>query len=106
MEQAAKVIQTIKRHRKQRHSRLRDLTRDLDDEATTALESGSSRDAFGRRVNNEQLECPVCMKAVHGDDDVLEAHIDSCLAEQARRTEVETTEDAEVVGHVGDVMGT
>jgi len=58
---------------------------------------------FGRR---EQMECPVCMKAIHGDEDVLGAHIDSCLADQARRAEVETTEDAEVVGHVGDVMGT
>ena len=101
--QAAKVIQTIKRHRKQRHTRLRDLTRDFDDEATTASGSGSSRDVLGRR---EPMECPVCMKAIHGDEDVLGAHIDSCLADQARRTEVGTTEDAEVVGHVGDVMGT
>ena len=56
------------------------------------------------------------MTGVRGDEDVLEAHIDACLADQARRAEehiraleerreydgMDTTEG---VGHVGDVTG-
>ncbi|KAF8622158.1 hypothetical protein AX15_007276 [Amanita polypyramis BW_CC] len=112
VEQANKVIQVIKRHRKQRHARLRELTRDLDDEATSSG-TGSSRDSFVRRRATGEIQCPVCMMNIRGDEDVLEAHIDACLADQARRIEERTEvhrewddmDTTEGVGYVGDVTG-
>ncbi|KAM6496093.1 hypothetical protein JOM56_008799 [Amanita muscaria] len=106
IEQATKIIQTIKRHRKQRHTRLRDLTRDIDDEPT-ASRPGSSRDPFASGSSTERMECPVCINIIQGDTDVLEAHIDACLADQARREEAAAAMDeTEGVGHIGDVTGT
>ncbi|KIL70284.1 hypothetical protein M378DRAFT_67947 [Amanita muscaria Koide BX008] len=106
IEQATKIIQTIKRHRKQRHTRLRDLTRDIDDEPT-ASRPGSSRDPFASGSSTERMECPVCINIIQGDADVLEAHIDACLADQARREEAAAAMDeTEGVGHIGDVTGT
>lgn len=98
------MIQAIKRHRKQRHTRLRDLTRDLDGDATSS--GTTSRDSFFRRLAAGEIQCPVCMASIRGDDDVVEAHIDACLAHQARQTEERDEMDTtEGVGHVGDVTG-
>ncbi|KAK2466028.1 hypothetical protein APHAL10511_001670 [Amanita phalloides] len=110
VEQAAKIIQGIKRHRKQRHTRLRDLTRDLDDDATSSG-TGTSHDSSGFGMAAREIHCPVCMGSIHGDEDVLEAHIDACLAHQAERAETEqmmeqSDMDSEGAGHVGNVTGT
>lgn len=114
VEQAAKIIQVIKRHRKQRHTKLRELTRDLDDEYGTS--SGTtSRDSFSRQLVAGEIQCPVCLSSVHGDEEVVEAHIDACLIHQGMRAEEERLRaldqrddvDAamEGAGHVGNVTG-
>ncbi|KAI0920947.1 hypothetical protein AcW2_006071 [Taiwanofungus camphoratus] len=69
LEQMTKALNTIKRHRKQRHAKLRELTREED------LRWWGGRDGEG-----EGMVCPVCEKFVRGDVDVVEAHVDSCLA--------------------------
>lgn len=72
MEQVAKTINTLKRHRKQRHALLRELTRE--DEV---------QHWWGQRRSEDGAEvtpCPVCGAAVMGDVDVVEAHVDACLA--------------------------
>lgn len=98
------MIQLIKRHRKQRHTRLRELTRDLDDDTTSS--GTTSRDSFFRRLAAGEIQCPVCMGSIRGDDDVVEAHIDACLAHQARLAEERGDMDTmEGPGHVGDVTG-
>ncbi|KAF8351677.1 hypothetical protein F5887DRAFT_874787, partial [Amanita rubescens] len=112
VEQATKIIQVIKRHRKQRHTKLRDLTRDLDDDYGTS--SGTtSRDSFFRKLAAGEIQCPVCMSGIRGDEDVLEAHIDACLIHQGRRAEeerlraLEERDDVDQgAGHVGNVTGT
>ncbi|KAF8639938.1 hypothetical protein AX17_001188 [Amanita inopinata Kibby_2008] len=117
LEQASKGIQTIKRHRKQRHARLRELTRELDDEGTSSG-VGLSRNSLVHGLAAGEIQCPVCQTTVPGDEDVLEAHIDACLADHGRRIEEEhlrmiegrriweSMEVAGGVGHVGDVTGT
>ncbi|PFH51317.1 hypothetical protein AMATHDRAFT_75041 [Amanita thiersii Skay4041] len=115
-EKATKLVQTIKRHRKQRHSHLRDLYREFDDEMPQA---GTSRDPNSHGQTTSEIQCPVCLTMVHGDEDVVDAHIDACLADrlrredeaQARALEEErawesSTGPTEAVGHVGDVTGT
>ncbi|KAH9899625.1 hypothetical protein C8Q73DRAFT_328732 [Cubamyces lactineus] len=73
LEQTTKTLRMLKRHRKQRHQRLREMTREDDDE-----------DWWGARRRKDGDEegtlCPVCGKMVPGDIDVVEAHVDSCLA--------------------------
>lgn len=73
---------------------------------------------------NGEIICPICSRAVRGDQDVVDAHVDSCLADESRRLEEErirraaqdsqedwiNTVDAVLpngaVGHVGNVQGT
>jgi hypothetical protein len=95
LEQIDKTIQLIKRHRKQRHVKLRDLTRDED--------QGGKNWAS---VDADQMVCPVCSQTVRGDQDVMETHVDTCLAHQTSRAQEEnegasqedTLEDVEVDG--------
>lgn len=67
-----KTINALKRHRKQRHAILRELTRE--DEIG---QWWGKRRAEG---DAEVTTCPVCGAAVTGDIDVVEAHVDACLA--------------------------
>ncbi|KAJ7228334.1 hypothetical protein GGX14DRAFT_530178 [Mycena pura] len=117
--EASQKIQAIKRHRKQRHAKLKELVRG--DE-----ESGSSsrvRETWRRGARpGGEVVCPVCLVAVRGDEDVIEAHVDACLVDQVRRLEetrrmareelrvprnTERDLDAdEGSGHVGNVRGT
>lgn len=69
------TLRMLKRHRKQRHAKLRDMTRE-DEEYDGVLGPGA-----------EGTVCPVCLKVVQGDTDVVEAHVDSCLAHEARLQE-------------------
>jgi hypothetical protein len=85
LEQMNKAIQTIKRHRKQRHARLREMTRD-DEEGTTKV-----RDTWAS--GGGEIVCPVCLQTVRGDEDVREAHVDACLAHESRRLEEERERD-------------
>ncbi|KAG6854341.1 hypothetical protein C0991_007846 [Blastosporella zonata] len=108
LQEAGKTIQTIKRHRKQRHSKLREMGREE--------ERGRENLSWG-----EEIICPVCMVTVRGDQDVLDAHVDACLANESRRLEEErqlTLEERAAedevwegsyadgaAGHVGNVRG-
>jgi len=97
LEQTSKAIHIIKRHRKQRHVRLREMTRDDDDENTRSPWTANGRG---------EISCPVCLQTVGGDQDVMEAHVDACLAHQHLRANQEsqgasqedTWEDIDVEG--------
>ncbi|RPD66933.1 hypothetical protein L226DRAFT_123143 [Lentinus tigrinus ALCF2SS1-7] len=83
LEETMKTVRTLKRHRKQRHAKLRELTRE-DEEG--AWWEGRHR---GEAVEGDGMVCPVCSKFVPGDVDVVEAHVDSCLAYERLRHEEE-----------------
>lgn len=86
-------------------------------------EEGSSKDS-SRSFTGETIVCPVCLATVRGDQDVVDAHVDSCLANESRRMEEARTrelrhrqameeevwEDGEEEqghpGHIGTVRGT
>ena len=75
-----KSLRLIKRHRKDRHQKLREMTYDDDD--TSGL--SSFRGSRGRWAGTaEGTLCPVCMKIVPGDPDIVEAHVDACLRHEA-----------------------
>ena len=82
---SSKTIQVVRRHRKQRHTRLRELTRDEEDE-------GTSHAGFAGR--DGAPVCPVCLRRVPGDQDMVEAHIDACLAHESLRVAQEESERA------------
>lgn len=86
-----KSLRLVKRHRKQRHAKLRDMTREDDDiGGLSGFQSGRGRWAG----TSGGTLCPVCMKLVPGDPDVVEAHVDACLAHEARIQEEREREAA------------
>lgn len=105
LELVDKGLRMIKRHRKQRNVKLREMTRD--DEDGSGL--SGFRGGRGRWAGSEEgTLCPVCQKMVPGDPDVVEAHVDACLAHEARmqnareqherdrRREAESWEDVDI----------
>lgn len=95
LDQINKTVRTIQNRRKQRHTKLRESTRQEDE--TQWWESGHRRGE-----HEEGTACPVCGRVVAGDTDVVEAHVDSCLAhaniqqEAARRSTPEEEDDLDV----------
>ncbi|RDX53859.1 hypothetical protein OH76DRAFT_1453623 [Lentinus brumalis] len=83
LEDTMKTLRTLKRHRKQRHAKLRELTREDED---APWWGGRSR---AEAMEGDGMVCPVCSKFVRGDVDVVEAHVDSCLAYERLRHEEE-----------------
>ncbi|KAJ3574786.1 hypothetical protein NP233_g1534 [Leucocoprinus birnbaumii] len=83
-EQVTKTIQTIQRHRKQRHTRLKEMTREEE-------EGYSERWRWARRTEaaGGEIICPVCSQGIRGDLEIVDAHVDSCLADESRRLEEE-----------------
>jgi DNA repair exonuclease SbcCD ATPase subunit len=79
LEAIEKTIHAIKTHRKKRHGKLREMTRDEEDGRSVRATWGNGGD--------EGVPCPVCGQGVRGDRDVMEAHVDSCLAHECRRLE-------------------
>ncbi|EIN10507.1 hypothetical protein PUNSTDRAFT_142505 [Punctularia strigosozonata HHB-11173 SS5] len=79
LQQTDKTINAIKRNRKTRHAKLREMTRE-DEELLTLYRAG-------RDIGGGQGVCPVCSAVVRGDTDVIEAHVDSCLAYEAKLIE-------------------
>jgi hypothetical protein len=86
-------------------------------------EEGSSKDLWSRCFTGETIVCPVCLATVRGDQDVVDAHVDSCLANESRRTEEarmrelslqameedvweDGDEEQGYPGHIGTVRGT
>ncbi|KAF8806343.1 hypothetical protein BYT27DRAFT_7191688 [Phlegmacium glaucopus] len=115
LEQAGKAIQAVKRRRKQRHTKLKEMAREE--------EEGNSKDSWSRCFTGEAIVCPVCLSTVRGDQDVVDAHVDSCLANESRRREEarmrelrhqrameeevwENGEEGSYPGHIGSVRGT
>lgn len=89
IEATTKTIQSIKLHRKKRHVKLREMTRDEDAEGVRATWANGNGDG------SEGTGCPVCGQLIRGDRDVVEAHVDSCLAHESRRLEEERQREAE-----------
>ncbi|KAG1755424.1 hypothetical protein EDB19DRAFT_1625168, partial [Suillus lakei] len=77
-----KTIQTITRRRKARHLRLKELAKEHEAESWIMEAEG-------------ETSCPVCAQVVRGDRDVVEAHVDACLAHQSARLEREWLQDEE-----------
>ncbi|KAJ7284092.1 hypothetical protein C8J57DRAFT_1294374, partial [Mycena rebaudengoi] len=120
LSQSSQTIQSIKRHRKQRNAKLKELLKDDEVGSSSRVRETwrSRRDAGG------EIVCPVCLITVRGDPDVLEAHVDACLSDQTRRMEearqaaieeerqrreeedIEMGDDFGGSGHVGNVRGT
>jgi hypothetical protein len=116
LEQSGKTIQAVKRRRKQRHTKLKEMAREEEEK--------SSKDSWSRSFTGETIVCPVCLATVRGDQDVVDAHVDSCLTNEGRRIEEARTrelrhqqameeeiwedgEEREYPGHVyGSVRGT
>lgn len=112
LEKATKTMQTIKRRRKHRHAKLRDMARE-NEEGVHGQDS--------RSLSGGEVMCPICLVTVRGDQDVLDAHIDACLANEGRREEQRLQEaelqraggedlwgetyDGGAAGHIGDVRG-
>ncbi|KAL4076220.1 hypothetical protein J3A83DRAFT_4357334 [Scleroderma citrinum] len=71
-----RTIAHITRRRRARQTRLRELARE---EASYLAEEGE----------DAGIACPVCGRNVRGDRDVVEAHVDMCLAHESRRAEIE-----------------
>ena len=86
-------------------------------------EEGSSKNSWSRCFTGETIVCPVCLATVRGDQDVVDAHVDSCLANESRRIEEARTrefrhlqameeelwedgEEEQYPGHIGSVRGT
>jgi len=85
-------------------------------------EEGNSKDSWSRFAG-EAIVCPVCLATVRGDQDVVDAHVDSCLANESRRMEEARTrelrhqrameeevwedddEEGRHPGHIGSVRG-
>ncbi|EMD41059.1 hypothetical protein CERSUDRAFT_103393 [Gelatoporia subvermispora B] len=74
------TLRALKRHRKQRHSKLKEFTRE---------DEGASW--WGAEREDEGTLCPVCERMVPGDTDVVEAHVDSCLAHMRMLEEQQST---------------
>jgi hypothetical protein len=81
----AKTLGAIKRRRKARNMALRAATRDEDD--LPLVGKGQAR-AGARK------QCPVCMRDVEGDPDVVTAHVDACLAHGLAADDMDADEDA------------
>jgi len=80
LERSTKTIQNIKRHRKHRCTKLREMVKE--DE-----EGGRIGNSWKKGLIGEDISCPVCFTTVRGDPDVLDAHIDACLAHESQRLE-------------------
>ena len=91
-----KTLSSIKRRRKARNMALRAVTRDEDDVPVVRKGKGRSR------ATAEQ--CPVCMREVEGDPDVIAAHVDACLthAELHRPGGSMDTEDGDAPRNIED----
>ncbi|KAH9947159.1 hypothetical protein B0H21DRAFT_692425 [Amylocystis lapponica] len=92
LEQSERTLRTLKRRRKQRHAKLRELTRDEDGRWWGGRHGGGGEASEG-------TVCPVCAQMVKGDEDVIEAHVDACLAhtrvlEERERARVGNTRES------------
>ncbi|EIW82270.1 hypothetical protein CONPUDRAFT_81797 [Coniophora puteana RWD-64-598 SS2] len=92
LDAAVKAIQTVTRRRKQRHLKLKEMAKQEDLAETLMLDDGSGG-----------ITCPVCQQSVRGDKDVVEAHVDACLAHQAQRQQEQRALEEEDID-IGDTV--
>lgn len=78
LEQVEKTVKFIQRKRKGRHAKLKELIT-MDDEERNPL------------VTGEDSVCPVCLQVIHGDLQMVEAHVDQCVI-AASQIQVEAEE--------------
>ena len=64
------MIKMVKRRRKQRYHRLREMIQGYGDGGANCGGGGGGG----------EIVCPICLETVLGDPDVTEAHVDACLA--------------------------
>lgn len=88
---ADKAIHSIKRRRKARNISLRELGAADEEHVTLRSTLARSVDTDG----HAGTVCPVCLKVMRGDEDVVDAHVDSCLAHAARMQEEMERAEAE-----------
>lgn len=43
------------------------------------------RDSWTNGFTGREIICPICSATVRGDEDVVDAHVDACLADESRR---------------------
>jgi hypothetical protein len=82
-----KTLQAIKRHRRQRHAKLKELIKEDD-------EDEPRRSNWARGLVGGQMECPICSQTIRGDQGVLEAHVDSCVANEELRMAEQVQQEA------------
>jgi hypothetical protein len=75
LEQTDKTIQTVKRRRKQRHAKLKEMAKEE--------EEGTLGESWLDKFNGVEIVCPVCSTTVRGDQDVVNAHVDACVAHES-----------------------
>lgn len=78
LDQVEKTVKVLQRNRKQRHAKLKEMMMQDSDEALPKYRSRNG------------TTCPVCMVAVEGDDDVIESHVDACVANASIQAEAES----------------
>ncbi len=90
VDHADKTVKLIKRNRKQRHTKLKEMITQEDDE---------------RPVNflDERPTCPVCSTILGGDEDCVDAHVDACIANAARVQEEAEAREARMRREEEDV---
>lgn len=79
LEQTDKTIQTVKRRRRQRHAKLKEMAKEE--------EEGTLGESWLDKFNGVEIVCPVCSTTVRGDQDVVNAHVDACVAHESLRLE-------------------
>ena len=82
VEQMEKTIRIIKRNRKQRHGRLKEIIAQDDEENSGPV-----------TIQNEAT-CPICSSVVRGDPDVIDAHVDACVINASRLQAEEEAREA------------
>ncbi|KAF9031812.1 hypothetical protein BDZ89DRAFT_1063696 [Hymenopellis radicata] len=102
--QTTKTLRSIKKNRKKRYAGLREMAKEIEEGYIPRAGAGPSR---------HSIVCPVCLGTVSGDQDVLDAHVDACLADASRKLEEERQraeedewEDVLDETIVGNVRGT
>ena len=80
-----KMIKTVKRRRKQRYNRLREMIQSPNDDAR--------HHDWREEGGVGEVVCPICLETVFGDPDVTEAHVDACIAHSMPRAREETEVD-------------
>ncbi|KAH9482519.1 hypothetical protein JR316_0004619 [Psilocybe cubensis] len=113
LDESTRTIQSVKRRRKRRNAKLKDMLKEEE-------EGHSSRTSWLRRFTGEEINCPVCNAVVRGDQDVIDAHVDACLAHESSRLEEARQREAlhqsaldeenwnnpdDNGGYVGDIRG-